>query len=93
MPATKLYFETLVRLHSIYIPCPTIPYVGIDVTFTVVTYASNVGLAVAVVLQDQGAGGSQPVAYWAQKMNAAEGGNNYYAYDFEALAMCEYIKH
>ena len=83
-------FETL-RLRLISAPCLLIPDIGTDVTFTVATDASNVGLA-AVLLQDQG-GGPQPVAYWARKLTEAERGNTYSAYDLEALAVCESIKH
>jgi hypothetical protein len=44
------------------------------------------------MLQDQG-GGLQPLSYWARKMNPAERGNTYSAYDLEALAACEAVKH
>jgi hypothetical protein len=44
------------------------------------------------MLQDQG-GGLQPVSYWARKLNRAERGNTYSAYDLEALAVCEAVKH
>jgi hypothetical protein len=61
------------------------------VTFTVATDASTLGIA-AVMLQDQG-GGLPLVSYWARKLNLAERGNTYSAYDLEALAVCEAIKH
>jgi hypothetical protein len=44
------------------------------------------------MLQDHG-GGLQPVSYWARKLNPAERGNTYFAYDFEALVVCEAVKH
>jgi hypothetical protein len=43
------------------------------------------------MLQDQG--GLQPFSYWARKLNPAERGNTYSAYDLEALAVCEAVKH
>lgn len=89
-PECQEAFETL-KLRLISAPCLAIPEVGTDATFIVATDASNVGLA-AVLLQDQG-GGPQPVAYWARKLNVAERGNTYSAYDLEALAVCESIKH
>jgi hypothetical protein len=46
----------------------------------------------AVLLQDQG-GGLQLVSYWARKLNPAERGTTYSAYDLEALAVCEAAKH
>jgi hypothetical protein len=97
-PATSLYmmhacleaFETL-KLRLISAPCLILPEVNSDATFTVATYASTLGSA-AVLLQDEG-GGPQPVSYWARKLNPAERGNTYSAYDLEALAVCEYVKH
>jgi hypothetical protein len=59
--------------------------------FTVATDASTVGI-VAIMLQDQG-GDLQPVSYWARKLTSAERGNTYSAYDLEALAVCEAVKH
>jgi hypothetical protein len=59
--------------------------------FNVATYASTLGI-VAVILQDQG-GGLQSLSYWARKLNSSEGGNTYYAYDLEALAVCKAVKH
>jgi hypothetical protein len=54
--------------------------VSSDAKFTVTTYASLVGIAVAL-LQDQG-GGLQLVSYWALKLNnPVERGNTYYVYD------------
>jgi hypothetical protein len=44
------------------------------------------------MLQDQG-GGLQQISYWARKLNYAERGNTYSAYDLEALAVCETVKH
>jgi hypothetical protein len=58
---------------------------------TVATYASTMGI-VAIVLQDQG-GELQLVSYLAHKLNLAEQGNTYSAYDLEALAVCEAVKH
>jgi hypothetical protein len=43
-------------------------------------------------LQDQG-GGLQRVSYWARKLNPYERGDTYLAYDLEALAVCEAVKH
>jgi hypothetical protein len=50
-----------------------------------------VGIAI-VILKDQG-GGLQPVSYWARKLNNVERGNIYSAYDLEALAVCEAVRH
>jgi hypothetical protein len=83
-------FETL-KLRLISAPCLILPEVGSDATFTVATEASTVGIA-TVMLQDQG-GGLQPVSYWARKLNRFERGNTYSAYDWEALAVCEVVKH
>jgi hypothetical protein len=57
----------------------------------VATDASTVGIA-TVLLQDQG-GGLQLVSYWARKLNPAQRGKTYSAYDLEALAVCEAVKH
>jgi hypothetical protein len=62
-----------------------------DATFTVATNASTVEIA-TVMLQDQG-GRLQPVSYWARKLNPAERRNTYDAYDLEAFAVCEVVKH
>jgi hypothetical protein len=59
--------------------------------FTVATYASSVGIA-TIMLQDR-EGGLQPFSYRARKLNPAERGNTYSAYDLEALAVCEAVKH
>jgi hypothetical protein len=83
-------FETL-KLRLISAPCLILPEVGSDATFTVATDASTVRIAL-VMLQDQG-GGLQPVSYWARKLNPVERGNTHYAYDLEALAVCEAVKH
>jgi hypothetical protein len=83
-------FETL-KLRLISAPCLVLPEVSSDATFNVATNASTTGIA-AVMLQDQG-GGLQPVSYRARKLNQAERGNTYYAYDLEALVVCEAIKH
>ena len=88
-PACLETFGTL-KLRLISAPCLIFPEVGSDATFTVATDASTVGIA-AVLLQDQG-GGLQPVSYWARKLNSAERGNTYSAYDLEALAVCEEVK-
>jgi hypothetical protein len=54
---------------------------------------SNFNLGIATfMLQVQG-GGVQLVSYWARKVNPTERGNTYYAYNFEALAVCEAVKH
>jgi hypothetical protein len=68
-----------------------LPEVGSDATFTVAKDASTMGIA-SVLLQDQG-GGLQLFFYWARKLNTAERGNTYSAYDLEALAVCEDVKH
>jgi hypothetical protein len=83
-------FETL-KLRLISAPCLILPEVGSDATFTVATHASTMKIA-AIMLQDQG-GGLQPVSYLARKLNPAERGNTYSAYDLEALAVCEDVKH
>jgi hypothetical protein len=89
-PACLEAFETL-KLRLISTPCLILPEVSSDAKFTMATYASTVGVA-TVLLQDQG-GGLQPVSYWARKLNPAERGNTYSAYDLEALAVCEVVKH
>jgi hypothetical protein len=89
-PACLEAFETL-KLRLISAPYLILPEVGSDAMFTVATYASTVGIA-TVLLQDQG-GGLQPVSHCARKLNPAERGNTYYAYDLEALAVCEAVKH
>jgi hypothetical protein len=83
-------FETL-KLRLISAPCPILPEVSSDATFIVATNASSVGIA-TTWLQYQG-GGLQPISYWARKLNPAEHGNTYSAYDLEALAVCEAVKH
>jgi hypothetical protein len=47
------------------------------------------GIAI-VLLQDHG-GGLQTISYWARKLNIAERGNSYSAYDLKALAVCEAV--
>jgi hypothetical protein len=74
-------FETL-ELRLISAPCLILPEVSSDATFTVVIDASSMGIA-TVLLQDQG-GGLHPVSYWARKLNPAERGSTYSAYDLEA---------
>jgi hypothetical protein len=44
------------------------------------------------MLQHQG-GRLQQIFYWMRKLNLAERGNTYYAYDLEALAVSEAVKH
>jgi hypothetical protein len=83
-------FETL-KLRLISAPCLILPEVGSDAMFTMATCASTMGIA-ALMLQDQG-GGLQSFSCWARKLNQAEHGNTYSAYDFEALAVCEAVKH
>jgi hypothetical protein len=83
-------FETL-KLRLIYAPCPILPEVSSDVTFTGATYASTLGIA-TVSFQDQG-GGLQLVSYLARKLNLDERGNTYSAYDLKALAVCKAVKH
>jgi hypothetical protein len=82
--------ETL-KLRLISLTCLIISEVSSDATFTVATYASTVGIAI-VMLQDQG-GGLQRVSILARKLNLAECGNTYFAYDLEALAVCEGVTH
>jgi hypothetical protein len=36
---------------------------------------------------------ARPRRYWARKLNLAQRGNTYSAYDLEALAVCEAVKH
>jgi hypothetical protein len=82
----------ILKLRLISAPCLILPeVVSSDMTFAVATHASNVGIA-TVLLQDQG-GGLQPISYWARKLNPAERGNTYSAYDLEALGVCEAVKH
>jgi hypothetical protein len=59
--------------------------------FIVAKDASIAGIA-AFMLPNQG-GGFQQVSYWIRKLNSAHRGNTYCAYDLEALAVCEAIKH
>jgi hypothetical protein len=42
--------------------------------------------------KDQGRG-LQPVCYWVRKLNPTDRGNIHSAYDLEALAVCEAVKH
>jgi hypothetical protein len=58
---------------------------------TVATHASSVGIA-AERLQDQGRE-LQLVVKCARKLNSDGRGNTYSAYDLEALAVCETVKH
>jgi hypothetical protein len=89
-PACLEAFETL-KLRLISAPCLILPEVSSDATFTVATDASTMEI-VAVLLQDQG-GGLQTVSYWVRKLNPTQCGNTYSAYDLEALAVCETVKH
>jgi hypothetical protein len=89
-PAYLEAFETL-KLRLISAPCLIFPEVCSDATFTVAINASTMGIA-AITSQDQG-GGLQPLSNWARKLNPAERGNIYSAYDLEALAVCEAVKH
>jgi hypothetical protein len=89
-PAFLEAFETL-KLRLISAPCLILPKVSSVATFAVATNASTLGIA-TVMLQDQG-GGLHPISYWARKLNSAERGNTYFAYDLEALAVCEAVKH
>jgi hypothetical protein len=89
-PACLEACETL-KLRLIYAPCLILPEVSSDTMFTVATNASTVEIA-TIMLQDQ-EGGLQPVSYWARKLNPNERGNTYSAYDLEALAVCEAVKH
>jgi hypothetical protein len=60
--------------------------------FTVATHALTVGLIV-VMFKDQG-GGLPTNLSWTLKLNQGERGNTYFAYDLEALAVCEaVVKH
>jgi hypothetical protein len=81
---TRAYLEAFdtLKLRLISAPCVILPEVSSDATFTVATDTSTVGIA-TIMLQDQG-GGLQPPSYWARKLNIAERGNTYYAYDLEA---------
>jgi hypothetical protein len=72
-------FGTL-KLWVISAPRMILPEVRSDATFTVATYASSLGIA-AVLLRDRG-GGLQAVSFWARKLNPAERGNTYSAYDY-----------
>jgi hypothetical protein len=83
-------FETL-KLRFISALCLNLPEVSSDATLTVTTDASTMGVA-AIMLQDQG-GGLQQVSYWVHKLNPAEHGNTYSAYDLDALVVCEAIKY
>jgi hypothetical protein len=83
-------FETL-KLRLISASCLILPEVSSDATFTVDVDASTVGIA-TVMLQDQG-GGLQPASNWARKLNRGERNNTYPAYDLEAFAVCEAVKH
>jgi hypothetical protein len=89
-PACLEAFETL-KLRLISAPCLILPEVNSDATITVAIDTSSVGIA-AFLLQDQG-GGLQPLSDRARKVNPAERGHTYSAYDFEALAVCEAVKH
>jgi hypothetical protein len=64
------------------------PEVSSDAMFAVAIDASTMG-SVATFLQDQ-RGGLQPIS---RKPNSAERGNTYFAYDLDALAACEAVKH
>jgi hypothetical protein len=44
------------------------------------------------MLQDRGVG-LQPICYRARKLSSAQRGNAYYAYDLDALAVCEPLKY
>jgi hypothetical protein len=90
---TRGCFEAFknVKLWLISAPCLILPEISSDATFTVATNASTVGIA-AFLLQDQG-GGLQIVSCRARKLNSVERGNNYRAYDLEALAVCKAVKH
>jgi hypothetical protein len=59
--------------------------------FTMTRFASTVGIA-TILWQDHGSG-LQPVSCSARKLNHSERGNTYSAYDLEALAACEAVKH
>jgi hypothetical protein len=91
MPACLEAFETL-KLRRLSAPCLILPgVISSDATFTVDTYASTLGIA-TLMLQYQG-GGLQPVSYWARKLHSPKRSNTYSAYDLEALAVCEALKH
>jgi hypothetical protein len=79
------------KLRLISAPCMILPQVISDALYTVATNASKAGIA-AIWLQDQG-GGLELVSYLARKLNLAERCNTYSAYDLEALAVCEAVKH
>jgi hypothetical protein len=90
---TLAYLEAVetLKLRLISAPCLILPEVSSDATLTVATDPSTVAIA-TIILQDQG-GGLQSVSYMARKLNLAERGNTYSAYDLEALAVCEAVKH
>jgi hypothetical protein len=79
------------KLQLISAPCSILADVSSDATFTVGTYTLTVGIT-TVMLRDQ-VGGLQPFSQWARKRNAVDRGNTYFAYDIEALAVCEALKH
>jgi hypothetical protein len=83
-------FETL-KLRLISAPGVILAEVSSDAMSTIATSAWTVGIA-AIMLEDQG-GGLQPFPYWARKLNSAERGNTYSAYDIGALSICEAVKH
>jgi hypothetical protein len=83
-------FETL-KLRLISAPCLILREVSSDAIFTVAIDASTMEI-VAVMLHDQG-GELQPFFYLARKLNPLELGNTCYAYNLEALAICEAVKH
>jgi hypothetical protein len=89
-PACLEPFETL-QLRLISAACLILPEVSSDATFTAATDASKLGIA-TVMLQDQG-GGLQLVSYLARKLNPADRGSTYSAYNSEALAVCEAVQH
>jgi hypothetical protein len=89
-PACLKAFETF-KLRFIFGPYAILLEVSSDAMCTVAAYASTLGIAL-FLLQDRGEG-LQPVSYWARKLNLAERGNTYSAYDLEALAICVAAKH
>jgi hypothetical protein len=78
-------FVTL-KLRLVSAPCMILPEDSSDATFTVATH-------VATMLLHVKGGGFQSVSCWGRKMSPAERGITYSAYDLQALAVCEAVKH
>jgi hypothetical protein len=83
-------FETH-KLRLISVPCMILPEVSSDATYTVAIDASTMGIA-TILLQGQREG-LKPSSYSTRKLNSTERGSTYFAYDLEALAVSEAVKH